>query len=401
MKPKFLISTILISGSLWALNNYELGKKLDYRTSSEQNSQNLKSVKKADENSEKLAENTIQVALLLDTSNSMDGLIEQAKSRLWNIVNTLTTLKYEGKSPKIEIALYEYGNDGLSDENWVRKVTPLTQDLDLISEKLFTLKTNGGTEYCGAVIQNASSQLDWNNNSKSMKLIYIAGNEAFNQQGINYKEAISGAKKKNIFVNTIFCGNNEEGIRTFWQDGAVLGGGKYFNIDSNRKVIFIETPYDIRISECNVKLNDTYIGYGSQGYHKKEAQALQDANAKKMSAANAAERTVSKSQKSAYSNTSWDLVDRAESDKEFIKNVKQEELPSELKGKSKIEIEKIIAKKSEERNKIQKEITELAKKRQDYIDAEMKKRGENSGDDLGKAIQRSIYDLASKNGYRY
>ncbi len=401
MKPKFLISTILISGSLWALNNYKPGKKLDYKTSSEQNSQNLKSVKKADENSEKLAENTIQVALLLDTSNSMDGLIEQAKSRLWNIVNTLTTLKYEGKSPKIEIALYEYGNDGLSDENWVRKVTPLTQDLDLISEKLFALKTNGGTEYCGAVIQNASSQLDWNNNSKSMKLIYIAGNEAFNQQGINYKEAISGAKKKNIFVNTIFCGNNEEGIRTFWQDGAVLGGGKYFNIDSNRKVIFIETPYDIRISECNVKLNDTYIGYGSQGYHKKEAQALQDANAKKMSAANAAERTVSKSQKSAYSNTSWDLVDRAESDKEFIKNVKQEELPSELKGKSKIEIEKIIAKKSEERNKIQKEITELAKKRQDYIDAEMKKRGENSGDDLGKAIQRSIYDLASKNGYRY
>ena len=42
------------------------------------------------------AENKIQVALLLDTSNSMDGLIEQAKSRLWNIINTLTTLKYEG-----------------------------------------------------------------------------------------------------------------------------------------------------------------------------------------------------------------------------------------------------------------------------------------------------------------
>ena len=43
----------------------------------------------------------IQVALLLDTSNSMDGLIEQAKSRLWHIVNTLTTLKYNGKTPDI------------------------------------------------------------------------------------------------------------------------------------------------------------------------------------------------------------------------------------------------------------------------------------------------------------
>ena len=89
-----------------------------------------------------VAENTIQVAILLDTSSSMDGLIDQAKSRLWNIVNTLTTLKYNGKAPKIEIALYEYGNDGISDKNWIRKVTPLTQDLDLISEKLFALRTN-------------------------------------------------------------------------------------------------------------------------------------------------------------------------------------------------------------------------------------------------------------------
>ena len=51
------------------------------------------------------ADTKIQVALLLDTSSSMNGLIEQAKSRLWNIVNTLTTLKYEGKNPEIQISL--------------------------------------------------------------------------------------------------------------------------------------------------------------------------------------------------------------------------------------------------------------------------------------------------------
>src|SRR5690606_33770961 len=59
--------------------------------------------------SENLAEQIIQVAILLDTSSSMDGLIDQAKSRLWNIVNTLTTLRYNGKKPIIEISLYEYG----------------------------------------------------------------------------------------------------------------------------------------------------------------------------------------------------------------------------------------------------------------------------------------------------
>ena len=33
--------------------------------------------------------NLIQMAILLDTSGSMDGLIEQAKAQLWKIVNEL------------------------------------------------------------------------------------------------------------------------------------------------------------------------------------------------------------------------------------------------------------------------------------------------------------------------
>lgn len=344
-------------------------------------------------------ENKIQVALLLDTSNSMDGLIDQAKSRLWNIVNTLTTLKYNGKAPQVEIALYEYGNDGLQDENYIRQVAPLTQDLDLISEKLFALRTNGGSEYCGAVIRDATMNLNWDGNEKSMKLIYIAGNEPFDQGKINYKEVISNAKRKNIYTNTIFCGDRNEGIQTFWQNGASLGDGKYFNIDSDRKVIYIETPYDIRISECNTRLNDTYMYYGSQGAEYKVKQVAQDQNAKAQSAAIAAERTVAKSKKNAYKNDHWDLVDRAEKDAGFMSTVKEEELPQELKGKSKEEIQKAVAAKSAEREKIQKEIEELSKKRQNFIDAEMKKRGNTDADDLGKAIEKSVLELAKKNGY--
>lgn len=347
----------------------------------------------------KIKENKIQVALLLDTSNSMDGLIDQAKSRLWNIVNTLTTLKYNGKAPQVEIALYEYGNDGLRDENYIRQVTPLTQDLDLVSEKLFALRTNGGSEYCGAVIRDASMNLKWDDNNQSMKLIYIAGNEPFDQGKISYKEVIPTAKRKNIYTNTIFCGSRDEGIQTFWQNGASLGDGKYFNIDSDQKVIYIETPYDVRISECNTKLNDTYIYYGSHGSEFKNKQMLQDKNAEVQSVSNAVERTVAKSKKNAYKNDHWDLVDRAEKDVNFMSGVKVEELPAELKGKSKEEIKKAVAEKSAEREKIQKEIEVLSKKRQDFIDAEMKKRGNSEADDLGKAIERSVLEQAKKNGY--
>ncbi|WP_310557227.1 VWA domain-containing protein [Flavobacterium sp.] len=339
----------------------------------------------------------IQVALLLDTSNSMDGLIEQAKSRLWNIVNTLTTLKYNGKTPEIEIGLYEYGNDGLSaTTNFIRQVAPLTTDLDLISEKLFTLKTNGGNEYCGAVIQDATKNLVWGKDSNNMKLIYVCGNEAFNQGGINYKEAISDALKNDIYINTIFCGNQTEGVNTHWKDGADYGKGKFFNIDSNKVIQYIVTPYDVEITKCNDRMNNTYINYGSKGYEKKRSQMKEDDNAKTISSANMAARAVSKS-KSAYKNDSWDLVDKAKYDKEAIGKLKKEELPAELQNKTKDEIKVIVDQKTKERETVQKEIGELSKKRQAYIDEEAKKT--KSQDDLGNAISTSIVSFAKVKGY--
>ena len=339
----------------------------------------------------------IQVALLLDTSNSMDGLIEQAKSRLWNIINTLTTLKYNGESPDIEISLYEYGNDGLASEsNYIRQVAPLTSDLDLISEKLFSLHTNGGSEYCGAVIADATKQLNWSKRTNDMKLIYIAGNESFAQGSISYKEAISDALKNNIYINTIFCGGYQEGITILWKNGADVGKGKYFNIDSNQAIKYIVTPYDDKISQCNVRINETYIAYGSLGVAKKSNQIAQDANAESISSSNYAERVVSKS-KAVYKNDSWDLVDKAKSDKSIVDKLKKEELPTELKNKSKEEIKQYIDKKANEREQVQKEMAELAKKRQEYINNEMKKN--KSQDDLGNAINNSIVVLAKVKGY--
>lgn len=342
----------------------------------------------------------IQVAILLDTSSSMNGLIEQAKSRLWNIVNTLTTLKFQGKAPQIQIALYEYGNDGLSKaDDYIRQVTPLTNDLDLISEKLFALTTNGGLEYCGAVIDRAVKKLDWGNGKSDMKLIYIAGNEPFTQGNLNYKEAISDALGKDIYVNTIHCGDSRQGISGMWRDAAIAGKGKFFNIDHNAKVRFYETPYDDRISECNERLNATYIGYGRMGDSKLQNQSAQDKNARSISKSNYAERAVIKS-KSVYDNSSWDLIDKLKNDKNALDNIKQSELPKELQGKNKEEVRKYISAKEGERTNLQKEISELAQKRQQYIDEQIKKDGEGTGDDLGKAINQSVLDVALAKGYK-
>jgi len=97
------------------------------------------------------AEERIQLAVLLGTSNSMDGLIARAKSQLWKVVNELARAGRHGRHPSLEVALVEYGNDGLAEASgYIRVVSDLTADLDLISERLFGLTTNGGVSVAPA-----------------------------------------------------------------------------------------------------------------------------------------------------------------------------------------------------------------------------------------------------------
>ena len=120
----------------------------------------------------------VQIALLLDTSNSMDGLIDQARTQLWKVVNTFVDARRDGVAPFVEVALYEYGNNSLHvANNYIRLVEPLTRDLDELSRDLFALKTNGGEEYCGAVIQRALADLAWDPSQRTYKAIVIAGND--------------------------------------------------------------------------------------------------------------------------------------------------------------------------------------------------------------------------------
>ncbi|MFV0304508.1 MAG: vWA domain-containing protein [Moheibacter sp.] len=344
------------------------------------------------------AQEKIQVALLLDTSSSMDGLIEQAKSRLWNIVNTMTTLRYDGKRPNIEISLYEYGNDGLSvDGGFIRQVTPLTSDLDLLSEKLFALRTYGGSEFCGKVIQTSTSELDWDGNKNSMKLIYIAGNEPFTQGEVSYVEAISDAVGKGIYVNTIHCGDSQTGISEKWKDGADKGKGEYFVIDHNQKIIYIPTPFDVRIDDCNTRLNSTYIYYGNEGDKMKERQVMQDAEAEEISMENKVTRAAAKANYN-YSNAGWDLVDALSQNKITIKELDKNTLPNKYQNMSEAQLKREIENMTVERSKIQKEILELNTERENYIQTELAKRGEG-GTDLGKAITDAVVKFAVAKGY--
>ena len=339
----------------------------------------------------------IKVALLLDTSNSMDGLIDQAKAQLWDIVNELSYAKCGTNKPNLQIALYEYGNDNLNgDKGYIKQVLAFSDDLDDISKELFSLTTNGGEEYCGQVIQTSLNQLEWGKNPDDLKLIFIAGNEAFTQGKVNYQDASANANEKDVTVNTIFCGNYRQGISSKWKAGAELTQGDYMAIEQNTKTVHIASPYDDAILILNKKLNNTYVIYGVKGQRKMEMQAEQDKNAAGYSKANAVSRSVSKSSH-LYKNKSWDLVDADEMEEVIISDLKDDALPTELKGKSANEIKSYIEIKRKERTQIQNEIQQLNSKRKAYI-SKQKIEGENG---LENAMTNAIKAQAKKKNYSW
>ncbi|MFS4483898.1 vWA domain-containing protein [Hyunsoonleella sp. 2307UL5-6] len=339
----------------------------------------------------------IKVALLLDTSNSMDGLIDQAKAQLWEIVNELSYAKCGNASPNLQIALYEYGNDNLNgEEGFIRQVLAFSNDLDDISKALFSLTTNGGNEYCGQVIQTSLQQLNWGKNPDDLKLIFIAGNEPFSQGNVSYKDASTNAKEKDITVNTIFCGDYNQGISTYWKDGAALTHGDYMAINHNKATVHVASPYDDLILQLNIKLNSTYIAYGKHGTNKRATQAKQDTNASGYSKANAVSRTVSKSSH-LYKNATWDLVDAVAEEKVVVDDLENEALPDALKNKSSTEIKAYVAEMQKERNDIQQKIQALNKKRKAYI-LEQKKDQSNG---LENAMTKAIKTQAKKKQYSW
>lgn len=364
---------------------------------------NAKNEKKAGEKmaineKPKPKQTTIKVALLLDTSSSMNGLIDQAKSQLWKIVNELSYAKCEHVTPNLEIALYEYGNDALeASDEYIRQVIGFSADLDEISEKLFSLNTDGGSEYCGAVIQSSLKDLKWGKNKNDLNIIFIAGNEAFTQGKVSYKNVIADAVEKDIVVNTIFCGDYRNGVSGKWADAAQIGKGEYMTINQNKQIVHIATPYDKVIIQLNTKLNKTYIRYGSGGVKKMRMQAVQDANASAVNEEIGVARAVSKSSR-AYRNSSWDLVD-AKKEKGFdYAKVDKRKLSKELQNKTTKELKKHVEKQSAKRKEIQQEIQKINKQRQQYIS---KNKKNNKDDELENVMINAIKNQAKRKNYTW
>ncbi|GAA5493898.1 hypothetical protein Rhal01_00050 [Rubritalea halochordaticola] len=344
----------------------------------------------------------VQIAILLDTSSSMQGLIEQAKSELWSIVNTFNSAHKNGQAPYVEVALYEYGKQSLNSEShWQRCIVPFSRDLDQISEELFKLNTNGGEEYCGAVIQRAVEDMKWDEDPNTYKAIFIAGNEPFTQGPVNVTESCQAAKKKGVYVNSIHCGNQQAGVQGGWNIGPVVAGGSLLTIDHNAAVAHIDAPQDKIIIQLNVELNKTYIPYGKMGAQYQTRQTTQDANAISKSSSGAhVKRAVSKASQN-YCNVSWDLVDACKQEKFDWSTVKEDDLPEAMKKMTVEERKVYVAENAKQREAIQEKIRKANEERLAYIAKVRKELAGEGKNTLDKVVVETVKKQAAERGYSF
>ncbi len=345
------------------------------------------------------APKSIDLAICLDTSGSMTGLIDAARMKLWDIVNDLSQAD---PLPDLRVALLTFGNDGHSAENgWVRIDQPFTRDLDRVSEQLFALKTNGGTEFVGRVLYKSLHELEWTERDNAVKIMVVAGNESADQDTqTKYPDVCRESLSHGVVINSIYCGNPLDSIAPGWKNVADIAEGHYAAIDQNKGTIIITTPYDTELAQLSVDINVTYIPYGSDGHRGSLNQMAQDSNAGRMNENAAASRAQSKGS-ALYNNRTWDLVDACNETSFKLAEVPTKDLPANMQSMTITERHTYIKTMETKRKTIQTRIKNIGVERTKYLATETARLSSGAAKSFDLELRNAIRSQAAARGFTF
>jgi len=325
----------------------------------------------------------IDVVFVLDTTGSMGGLIEGAKQKIWSIANTISQTQ---QTPVIRFGLVGYRDRG---DEYVTKMTPLTEDIDTMYADLMGYQARGGgdtPESVNEALFQAVERFDWTSEEGSLKLIYLVGDAPPKMEyvdDVKYQASCKLAKEKRININTIQCGSIGSTDR-FWQEISQLANGAYAKIEQSGGVVAIATPYDKQLAELNQRFQRTMLDYGNDDI--RSYQYAKRARSKSISAGAApeaeADRAVYNISSAGTANAygKQELVNDVVNGTVKIEEVKKDELPEELQSLTLEEIKAEITRQQAQREKITAQIKELASKRAAYLLENQSKAGKDGFD---------------------
>ena len=341
----------------------------------------------------------IEVCFVLDTTGSMGGLIEGAKQKIWSIANEMISAQ---PTPELKLGLIGYRDRG---DEYVVKSFSLTDDIDAIYGHLREFQAGGGgdaPESVNEALAEAIHKMPWSSDSKVLKIIFLVGDAPPHMDypnGPKYPDLCREAAKKDLIINTIQCGEMAE-TKPIWQEIAKLSEGSYVGISQSGNVAVISTPMDKELSRLNERIGVTLIPYG-------DSKLQAEVHAKYAMAASApvsamADRLSYNSKTGKAVQGRGELVDALNDKTLKLDEIDQKQLPAELQKLDRSELQKRIAKARDERADLQKQIVEVSKKREAYIQSENKRlAAEGKGDAFDQKVTETLHAQAAKKGISY
>ena len=341
----------------------------------------------------------IEVCFVLDTTGSMSGLIEGAKQKIWSIANEMISAK---PTPELKIGLIGYRDRG---DEYVVKSFKLTDDIDSIYAHLRAFEAGGGgdtPESVNEALAEAIDKMPWSQDRKVLKIVFLVGDAPPHMDyadGPKYPDLCRAAAKKDLIINTVQCGGMAE-TTPIWQEIAKMSEGSYVAIAQSGNMAVVSTPMDDDLAKLNKRMGGTLIPYGDAEV-RREVGAKQ-AFAESAPAAAAADRLSYNAHTKKSVQGAGELLDALAHNELNLESIDKKNLPAEFQKLSREEIEARIAKTQEERAAVQKEIDEVSKKRDAYIQAENKRlAAEGKGDSFDEKIAETIRKQAEEKGITY
>ena len=352
----------------------------------------------AAETAKKPAKQRIEVCFVLDTTGSMGGLIAGAKSKIWSMANDIISAK---PTPEVRFALIAYRDRG---DDYVTKITPLTDDLDAVYAQLNTFQAAGGgdaPESVGRALDESVKKIEWTKDKGVLKIIYLVGDAPphFYKDEPDWKKVCAEAVKGDLIINTVQCGGDAETTRV-WKEIADRAEGVFAAIPQEGGVVAIAAPQDKELSALNTKVGRTMIGWGDSSTRRIVAGKQAAAEAAAPAATAARLSFNAKSGKTVQGE--GELLDAIAEKKVTLDKVKKDELPAELRKLSPDELKAHVETMQKERAELQKRINELGKERDSFVAAERKKLAKTGkGDGFDEQISKSLRAQAKKKGISY
>jgi hypothetical protein len=159
-------------------------------------------------------------------------------------------------------------------------------------------------------------------------------------------------------------------------------------------------PMDKELSRLNERIGATLIPYGDS---KLQAEVHAKYTAAKSAPVSAmADRLSYNSKTGKAVQGRGELVDALNDKTLKLEEIDQKQLPTELQKLDRSELQKRIAKTRDERADLQKQIVEVSKKREAYIQSENKRLvAEGKGDAFDQKVTETLHAQAAKKGINY